>query len=124
MASLGRANGNYPNISNTWLAAGYLSSSPPTPATQSFVREISGCVRTADIHLAQRQEIENKIRELKAKTNTELVKLDEQSVAAQPVRNLTALVEKYGRVFLPEDLLDALLLVQSPEPDAVLDNSF
>jgi hypothetical protein len=38
-AGCGRAKGDYPNISNTWLAPGYLSSSPLTPATQSGLRE-------------------------------------------------------------------------------------
>jgi hypothetical protein len=31
VASFGRANGNYHNISNTWLAHGFLSSNPLSP---------------------------------------------------------------------------------------------
>jgi hypothetical protein len=38
LTSFGRANGNYHDISNTWLAHGYLSSSPLTPGRQSGVR--------------------------------------------------------------------------------------
>src|SRR6516165_1121068 len=34
-ASFGQANGNYHNISNTWLVPGFLISSPLSPASQS-----------------------------------------------------------------------------------------
>jgi hypothetical protein len=34
-ARFAEANGNYHNISNTWLVRGFPSSSPLTPATQS-----------------------------------------------------------------------------------------
>jgi hypothetical protein len=48
VAGFGRADGNYHNISNTWLSHGFLSSSPP--ASQSILcGVISRCVRTADI---------------------------------------------------------------------------
>jgi hypothetical protein len=37
-ARFAEANGNYHNISNTWLVRGFPSSSPLTPATQSISR--------------------------------------------------------------------------------------
>jgi hypothetical protein len=37
-ARFAEANGNYHNISNTWLVRGFPSSSPLTPATQSRLR--------------------------------------------------------------------------------------
>jgi hypothetical protein len=40
-------------------------------------------LRNGSLSVVQRQDIENKIKELKAKTNTELIKLDEQSIAEQ-----------------------------------------
>jgi hypothetical protein len=40
-------------------------------------------LRVGSLSVIQRQDIENKIKELKAKTNTELVRLDEQSIAEQ-----------------------------------------
>src|SRR6266436_9795914 len=42
LARFGRAEANYHDISNTWLAHGYLSSSPPTPATQSGLCGLNG----------------------------------------------------------------------------------
>ena len=38
LANFGRANSSYHEISNTWLAHGFLSSSPTCPATQSVSR--------------------------------------------------------------------------------------
>lgn len=40
-------------------------------------------LQIGNLSVSQRQVVENKIAELKAKTNTELIKLDEQSIAAQ-----------------------------------------
>lgn len=40
-ARFAEANGNYHNISNTWLVRGFPSSSPLTPAMQSGLRRLS-----------------------------------------------------------------------------------
>jgi hypothetical protein len=51
LPSFGQANGNYHNISNTWLGYGFLSSSPLTPATESRITasKFSLLMRRADV---------------------------------------------------------------------------
>jgi hypothetical protein len=39
-ARFGRADTSYYDISSTWIADGFLSSSPMTPATQSIVSSL------------------------------------------------------------------------------------